>query len=255
MKNSITSYLVFCALSLIPALTYAQNNNPSPPTITHLATTPTIDLNNPLILAGQCEVAFNQGDYKKIETLANQFQTQKEIKVKGKNYTYSVYDLDVNGNYKVQNCYNGLMVDLEHAPLNSDIMKRLLQNIKDYRKTYPKSELALTLDAAFQQEIAWKIRGGDTVDKVAPQNYAMYNAFIASAINTLDSSKADIHIPFWYKIRISMEATQENRDIQLAKGLFLQSVILYSKNKDNPFLQVGDNVKVLKSNKMYKILT
>jgi hypothetical protein len=223
MKNSITFCIISCMFSLIPLSSNAQSQQNPPPVSPQVS----IDLNNPLILSGQCEVAFNQGDYKKVELLANQFQKEKQIKYKGKNYVYHVYDLDVNGNYKVQNCYNGLMIDLEHAPLNSDITKRLLQNVKDYEKAFPKSELALTLDAAFQREMAWKIRGGDTVDKVNPQNYILYNAFIQSSINTLDSSKELFHIPFWYDMRISMESTQQNRNFNVAQELFEQSVTLY----------------------------
>jgi hypothetical protein len=188
------------------------------------------DLNNPENMKRICSEAFSNKNIKKVEDLINQFKKPQTLTYQGKNYTYYTYDLNMNGDYKIEPCYIGVINNFNSPALSVDEKESMHQELLTYLKIYPKSDTALTFNAIFELTLAAQIRNNDLNDSLAnlskEQNQA-YSLHLLNANNYLQASTELFHTPLWYKTRIELENWSSSKNQEIMDKYLSQSIKLY----------------------------
>lgn len=223
MKKLLISILCLSSFSVYASNISAQNKP-------NIAMQRQNDLNNPENMRRICAQAFSDNNLDKIEDLILKFKKPQAISYQGKNYTYDVYDLNINGDYKIEPCYAGIISSFNSPAINAQEATKYQQILLNYLKLHSKSELAITLNAIYEKIIALKIRNNDfsfPLANLSKQELNNYNIHINNAINFLSSSQELFHIPLWYQTRIELENLKENKDQSQVDKYLNQSIKLY----------------------------
>lgn len=228
MKKLLT--IILCLSSFSVYADKISNINQSNINIANIAMQSPNDLNNPENMKRICAQTFSNGNIEKIESLLNQFKKPQTLTYESKSYTYYAYDLNVNGDYKVEPCYVGIVNSFNSPALNMSQIEQTHQELLNYVKTYPASDNALSFNAIYELLLAIKIRHHDlnyVLSNLNKEQTQSYNNHIEMALKYLQASNQLFHTPLWYQTRIDIEnwSTQKNQE---AMDKYLgQSIKLY----------------------------
>lgn len=184
------------------------------------------DLSVPNNMKKACMKSFSESNFMGLEKLLNEFKKPEQISYEGKSYTYYQYDLDVNGDYKIEPCYTGVISSFNSPAMSDEELNKSHLLLLNYLKSYPKSDSAISFNSIFELSLALKIKPNDTQPLTNSQKLN-YNNYLKIASNLLDSSAELFHVPIWYKTKIEIEVAKDDKnEAQLDKYLN-QSIKLY----------------------------